>query len=120
MIAASAIATLQPVGPQVAQQPPHQPGVVRLAEDFSSWRDISVHRGSARRQLLFQQLLPVQLGVEAAARDQLVVRAALDDAAAVEHDDLSASRTVEMRCETMIDVRSRITPRSRDRISSSV
>ena len=25
-----------------------------------------------------------------------------------------------MRCETMIDVRSRITPRSRDRISSSV
>ena len=40
------------------------------------------------RELLFQQLLPVHGRVEAAARDQLVVRAALDDAAAVEHEDL--------------------------------
>ena len=32
----------------------------------------------------------------------------------------SASRTVEIRCDTMSDVRSRITPRRRPRISSSV
>src|SRR5262249_16190324 len=32
----------------------------------------------------------------------------------------SASRTVEMRCDTMIDVRWRMTPRRRERISSSV
>ena len=77
--------------------------------------------GLRRRQFLLEQLLPIQLRVQAAVRDELVVRAALDDAPAVEHEDLiRASRTVETRCDTMIDVRARITPASRDRISSSV
>ena len=65
---------------------------------------------SRSSELFFQELLLMELGVEAVVADQLVVRAAFGD----------APRTVEIRCETMIEVRERITPRRRDRISSSV
>src|SRR5258706_5115127 len=40
--------------------------------------------GSRRGQLLLEQLFPVQLGVESVLTDQLLVRSALDDAAALE------------------------------------
>src|SRR6185295_15378982 len=40
-----------------------------------------------RRQLLLQELALVQLGVEAARGDELRVRTALEDAAAIEHQD---------------------------------
>ena len=43
---------------------------------------------SCPRQLLFEQLLPVQLRVEPAGGHERVVRAALGDAAALEHEDL--------------------------------
>src|SRR5439155_2529642 len=45
-----------------------------------------LHLGSS--QLFLEQLLLVQLGVECTSADQLVVRAGLEDAALVEHQDL--------------------------------
>ena len=41
----------------------------------------------ARGQLLLQELLPIHLRVDAIRAHQLVVRAAFDDAAAIEDDD---------------------------------
>src|SRR5579872_3320046 len=64
----------------------------------SAWVPASESRSSATtvrfiwprldlRQLFFEQLLVVKVGVVSAARDQLIMRAELDDAAAVEHSD---------------------------------
>src|SRR5260370_864211 len=43
---------------------------------------------SRRRELLFEQLLLVQLPVEAALLDQRLMGPTLDDATAVQHEDL--------------------------------
>ena len=50
-------------------------------------------------QLLFQQLFPVQLGVQAVTLNQLVVRATLGDASLIEHEDLVCPQVgTSVRC----------------------
>ena len=72
------------------------------------------------RQLLFQQLLPIELGVQAAVAHERVVRTGLRNPAMFEHDNLigAAHRRHAMRHDD--DVRWRMTPDNRCRISSSV
>ena len=70
--------------------------VVRLADDVvflvvagdGSRRTARNVAGTVVIELLFEPLTPVELGVRSVVRQQIVVCAALDDAAVFEHDDL--------------------------------
>ena len=72
------------VGNDELPQPLDQAKIVGFAEDFFCVRCLG-HLDLF--QLLAQPLLLVELGVDAAAAHQLVVVAALDDLAFVEHED---------------------------------
>src|SRR5206468_5661420 len=65
-----------------------RPGCKRTGPSLCVLCTHCVLRDSRRFQLLFQQLLLVQLRVQTAVPDELVVRAALDDAALVEDENL--------------------------------
>ena len=82
MMAASATATCARVRPQVREQPPHQARVVRLAEDLFVVNGAHDAASSSSSSCFL-----CEIRVEPVARDELVVRAALGDAAAVEHED---------------------------------
>ena len=82
-------------------QPPDQPDIVGFAEDLFLLERFG-HLNLL--QLLAQLLLLIQVGVNAAAIDQLLMSAPLDNLSLVQDQNLVRLFTAEIRCEMMRQV----------------